>query len=263
MQEKLRTIIIDDEKEAREGLKAILQKEGGIEVVALCKNGLEAIQQIHTKKPDLVFLDIQMPEINGFEVLNSIAKEYRPMVAFVTAYDQFALKAFQHHAVDYILKPITPQKIHDFLSHLQQIQKVTKPQIDNLLQSTLEEKDNVFLQSQPELSRRKIIFKSMGKIHFLGFDSIIRIDAEGVYLNIITSQNSFLVRDSLKKMENSLPTTDFLRVNKSHLVNLNAILEAEPYFNGEYFLKMSNGSKVKVSRSFSKQFSKWLEKGVL
>jgi two-component system LytT family response regulator len=202
---EIKVIIVDDEKEAREGIAMLLEKDPEISIVALCKNGLEAIKAVQEQQPELIFLDIQMPTINGFEVLSTLSETNLPEVIFVTAYEQYLLKAFENHAVDYLLKPFTDDRL---------------------------------------------IIKADGKIYFVPLQDIIWIQAYDYYVRVHVNARFYLIRESLKKMEQLLPDEIFLRVHKSSIINLHHVKEIELYFTNEFIAKMSNGEKIKTSRNY-------------
>lgn len=264
----IKTIIIDDEEEAREGVRVLLERDPEVELVAMCKHGLEAINAIYEHQPHLVFLDIQMPEINGFEVLNSIRPEAMPAVIFVTAYDQYAIRAFEVHAIDYLLKPFTDERFYRALTFAKQHihQKNLNPKLNALLQQY--QKENTQAQGdyliQERASNRpssnRLVIKSSGKIYFIQLEDIRWIEAYDYYIKIHIEGRFYLVRESMKRMVQKLPENQFARIHKSSIVNLNQIVELEPYFNGEYIVHLQSGEKLKLSRNFKKNLlGRWEE----
>lgn len=259
---KITTLIIDDEKEAREGVRMLVERSEDNDILGLCKNGLEAIQQIDKLKPDLIFLDIQMPEINGFDVLNSISPEHLPLVVFVTAYDQYALKAFELHAVDYLLKPFSDERFFKALHYAnQQIRQVTGKPLDSRLNSLLTsylnergsgEEDALIHEPKSKLAHltNRLVIKSSGKILFLSLDEVIWIEAYDYYVKVHIKGKYYLLRESMKNMESRLPGEQFVRIHKSSIININYLKELEPSFNGEYAVHLTTGEKLKLSRSY-------------
>lgn len=255
-------IVVDDEKKARDGLSMLLSKDPEIDLVAVCKNGMEAITQINSLKPQLLLLDIQMPEINGFEVLSSIDPDKMLAIVFTTAYDQYALKAFEIHAIDYLLKPFTDERFFEALAHAKHhILHASLQQIHLNLNSLLKgyqteqaapENDRLISaesrQTAPFLER--LVIKSSGKVYFLRFDEIIWIEACDYFVKIHTSDKTHMVRESLKTMENRLPESSFLRIHRSHMINSQMIRTLEPFFNGDFFITLSNGKTLKGSRNY-------------
>ena len=260
--ENISVVIIDDEKEAREGVEILLQKTKEIEIKALCKNGLEAIKAIQEHKPELIFLDIQMPAINGFEVLNTLSNEILPEVIFVTAYDQYSLEAFEKHAVDYLLKPFTDTRFFAALEHAKrriyekrksnQYQKVKQllEDYEKNLEAKGEQKLINEQQDDKNIVNNRLVIKADGKIYFVPLNDIIWVQAYDYYVKIHIKSRFYLIRESLKKMEQILPNNRFIRVHKSSIINIDHIVEMEPHFNNEFMAKMSNGEAIKTSRSF-------------
>jgi len=261
--DKISVVIVDDEKEAREGIEILLQKDSNIEVKALCKNGLEAIKTIQKVKPELIFLDIQMPSINGFEVLNTLDEKILPEVIFVTAYDQYSLKAFENHAVDYLLKPFTDERFFNALSFAKKRIFANRKSnnfsgLQNLLQTYQKEKNQQSEQKlidesnnyPQKIINNRLVIKADGKIYFVPLNDIIWVQAYDYYVKIHIKARFYLIRERLKTMEQLLPNENFIRVHKSSIVNINHVIELEPHFNNEYMAKMSNGIAIKTSRSY-------------
>ena len=256
---KVKIVVVDDEEEAREGVKQLLESDTEIELLSVCKNGLEAIQDINQLKPDLVFIDIQMPEVNGFDVLNNIRIKPFPMVIFITAYDQYALKAFEIHAVDYLLKPFTDERFFKALNYAKtQVRESSIENIESKLSSILTsyQQDQGGSESNRLINENtgsgRMTIKSSGKIYFVPLDEIRWVEAFDYYIKIHVKDKFYLVRESMKKMEQKLPGEKFMRIHKSSIVNLEFINELEPHFNGEYLLRLIDGQQLKVSRSYRK-----------
>lgn len=258
---KLTCAIIDDEEEARMGLSLLLQQDEDVKLVAICSDGIDAIKQLNSAQPDLLFLDIQMPGANGFEVLNSIS--YQPTgVIFVTAYDQFALKAFEVHALDYLLKPFSDDRFFEALEHAKQkivssgkaqTPGVLKGQIESILK---EQKPNdQFLDTE---ENDKLIVKADGRLNFVSFDDIIWVEAYDYYVKIHMTSDTLLVRESMKKLFSRL-SHNFVRVHRSSIVNIDFVKLIEPQPNNEQKLTLSNGDVVKVSRSYKSDLSRVIE----
>lgn len=259
---KIRVIIVDDEHEAREGIQFLLDNLAEIEVLGVCKNGIDAIELINSLEPDLVLLDIQMPGVNGFEVLNSIKIQPLPGVIFITAYDEFALKAFEVHALDYLLKPFTDRRFNEAMSRAKSFIKKQKmgngdSALKNLMVTVEPQyinKENNQMLEVPSESKKvfndRLIIKADGKIHFVPLKDIVWVQAFDYYVKVHVANQFYLVRDSLKKMESNLPETDFIRIHKSSIVNINYIKELVPHFNNEFIVNLSNGEKIKTSRNY-------------
>ena len=252
---RIRSIIVDDELEAREGIQLLLKDDEDIDVIGLCKNGIEAIDMINDHQIDLAFLDIQMPVINGFEVVNSISKERLPHIIFITAYDQFALQAFEIHAVDYILKPFTDARFYDSLERAKQLINQKKIQEENeRLKSVADQLSNQDMSHDPSVllseTGKRLIIKEKGKIIFVPYKDIIWLEAYDYYIKIHVANTFYLVRESMKNMENKLSSDQFLRIHKSTIINRGCIQEITSGKNAEYYIKLNDQTELKVSRSY-------------
>ena len=258
---KIRVIVVDDEAEARQGIRQLLANDQDVELLSVCRNGLEAIQEINASAPDLVFMDIQMPEINGFDVLNSIKLDPFPMIIFITAYDQYALKAFEIHAIDYLLKPFTNDRFYRSLEYAkQQIRESgdeAHQKINSILKGYANDADPDRLIHENH-SQNRIVIKSSGKIYFVPLDEIRWIEAFDYYIKIHVKDQFYLVRETMKKMETKLPADRFVRIHKSAIINMDFLSELEPHFNGEFLIKLRNGKALKVSRSYRKNLDVFL-----
>ena len=242
----IRTIIADDEIEAREGLEFLLQKEAEFEVIRMCKNGNDAVESIDLLKPDLVFLDIQMPEKNGFEVLESLSQNNPlPLIVFITAYDEFALHAFKVHAVDYLQKPFTDERFLDCLNHVKSQIKLRVNKIDHLMEYIRED-------GLRQDDTQQLIIKSSGKIFFLNYQEIIWIEGFDYYIKIHTSDHFYLVRNSLSRIVNQLPR-QFIRIHNSSIINKGHLKMMEPLSRGNYQVKMANGVELVLSKKYKDQ----------
>jgi len=263
---KIRVIVVDDEEEAREGIKQLLLEDEEVELLSVCKNGLEAIHEINMTEPDLVFMDIQMPEINGFDVLNSIAIKPFPMIIFITAFDQYALKAFEIHAIDYLLKPFTNERFFKSLEFAkEQIKEESSDSVNQKLASILQNyvHDNTNHDSDrlinESIGNNRMIIKSSGKIYFVPLDEIRWVEAFDYYVKIHVDEKYYLVRESMKAMESKLPSGRFIRIHKSTIINMDYLTELEPHFNGEFIVKLQDGKALKVSRSYRKNLDAYLK----
>ncbi|MEQ9424290.1 MAG: LytTR family DNA-binding domain-containing protein [Cyclobacteriaceae bacterium] len=257
--EKIRTVIVDDEEEAREGLKLLIDKLDDYEIVAVAKNGVEAIEAINKLSPHLILLDIQMPEINGFDVLDNLSLEPTPEVIFVTAYDQFALDAFEHHAIDYLLKPFSNARLISALNHAKdQIdQRIINEKLERLLTDYKKEKgidknDRIIDENEETEQRNgRLVVKSMGKIHLLDYDEIEWVEAYDYYIKIHVEGRYHLVRESMKNMEKRLPESLFKRIHKSSIINTRLVKELKPKQNGDYLVTLRNGQELRLSRNYN------------
>jgi two-component system LytT family response regulator len=251
--------LVDDEKLASQGLELRLQPFEDIEIVATCHNGREAIRKIKTLKPDLVFLDIQMPGFDGFSVVQGVMDIDPPLFVFVTAYSEHAIKAFEAQAIDYLMKPVEPERLADTMDRVRSrlSDKRTSEELDRL-RTVINEvapnaADNLVSLDDDLASTRfeKLInVKDRGQIFRVDVASIERIDAAGDYMCIYTADNSLILRETMKDLEKRLDPRTFQRVHRSTIVNLDQVRQVKPHTNGECFLVLESGAQVKVSRSY-------------
>ncbi len=240
----LRTLIVDDEPLARERLHKLLKAEPDIEILGECANGWEALAAIEKQKPDLVFLDVQMPEMDGLEVLAELGDGPLPAVIFCTAYDRFALKAFELHALDYLLKPFDLRRFQKALQRArEQIKLKHTGDLSQRLSSLLAE-----LKSEPKHQDRLAI-KTGDRVLLLRVDEIDWIEAADNYVELHVGTESHLLRETLTALEARLAPDKFLRINRSTIVNLERIKELQPLFHGEYAVLLRNGTRLTLSRS--------------
>ena len=253
----LRVLIVDDEFLARRNLFSLLEKIDDVQIVGDCRSGVEAVDLIGRLKPDLVFLDVQMPEMNGFQVLESLDPDELPEIIFVTAYDQFALKAFEVHAVDYLLKPFSDERFAKALERARlQIaeEKATdaKQQLMSLLKSWRGDEQT----SHPVNNR--LLIREQGKISFVPIDEIDWIEAADQYVTLHSDTKTYLIRESMQDLEERLPVGRFFRIHRSFLVNLESVKELQIDKQGEYHAVLNDGSILKVSRSRRTEFEEAL-----
>ncbi|WP_033924829.1 LytR/AlgR family response regulator transcription factor [Sphingomonas sp. 35-24ZXX] len=257
----IRTILIDDEKLAIQGMQLRLEKFEDIEIIDTCLNGREAIRKIKTLKPDLIFLDIQMPGFDGFSVVQGIMDIEPPLVVFCTAYSEHAIKAFEAQAVDYLLKPVEDVRLADAIDRIRERIRDKKGREEavklmNVLNEVapdavealdLGEEDEGAASNRYE---KLINIKDRGQIFRVDVDTIERIDAAGDYMCIYTGDNSLILRETMKDLEKRLDPRNFQRVHRSTIVNLGLVRQVKPHTNGECFLVLESGAQVKVSRSY-------------
>lgn len=247
---RIRTLIVDDERLARERLLSLLEGDPDIEVIGECTSGKEAIAAIKTESPDLVFLDVQMPEGDGFEVLESIDFHSMPIVVFVTAYDQYAIRAFDVHALDYLLKPFDQNRFERALIRAKsEVVLRNNTNVNQKLLSMLEHIES----HKKNLDR--ILVKSSGKVFFLKFDEIDWVESAGNYVKLHVGTESHLLRETMSEMERKLGNDKFVRIHRTVIVNLDRIKELQPWFNGEYIVILNNGIKLTASRGYKKKLS--------
>lgn len=247
---RIKCIIIDDEPEAREGLQFLLKEDSEINIIDSCANGLDAIESINRLKPDLILLDIQMPGANGFEVIQNLIRPL-PEVIFITAYDQFALKAFEVHALDYLLKPFNDERFYAAVNHAKLQLRKSPPQEDiNTIKLANDATKNQKPNSSAMLtSTGKLALKSDGKIHFIDRTKVSWVEAYDYYIKVHLEDKFILVRESMKNILNLLGEP-FLRVHKSAIVNTELIRALDPLPNSELEIELEDGKKIKASRSY-------------
>ncbi|OUS27162.1 DNA-binding response regulator [Thalassotalea sp. 42_200_T64] len=264
MTKKLKTIIVDDEPLARKGLAVRLTAFDDVDVVGLCATGREAIAQIKLQQPDLVFLDIQMPEINGFQVVQALEgmQQQMPLIVFVTAFDQYAIKAFDIHALDYLLKPVDHDRLGSALrkvkytlaqakdtAHKEKLVKLVSEVTGNDCEQILAELANNAPVSISQYSD-VLAIKDVGETTLVPTKDILCIDAAGDYMCVHTHDSTHILRKTMKDLEQLLDPKMFLRIHRSTIVNKGYIDKFGNHINGEYYLILTNNKEMKVSRSY-------------
>ncbi len=254
----IRTILVDDEKLAIQGLQLRLEPFEDVEIIDTCQNGREAIRAIKTQKPDLVFLDIQMPGFDGFSVVQGVMEIDPPLFVFVTAFQEHAIRAFEANAVNYLMKPVDEDKLADTIERVRQRlaeKKSTEEaeKLKNVLSEVAPEAAETLAGEDTEAASRfeKLInVKDRGQIFRVEVETIEHIEAAGDYMCIYTGDNSLILRETMKDLERRLDPRKFQRVHRSTIVNLDQVRQVKPHTNGECFLVLDSGAEVKVSRSY-------------
>ncbi len=249
-QPKIRTLIVDDEELGRDRLQSLLAMQPDVEIIGVCVDGQSAVETIEREQPDLVFLDVQMPGMDGFEVVDNLDTTRMPAVVFVTAHDGHAIRAFEIHALDFLLKPFDQTRFEKALERARgQIQRANGSVIDSRLVSLLEE-----LHQERKYPERLIV-KSSGRVFFIRTEELDWVEASGNYVKIHTASDAHLLRESMKNMETKLDPKTFVRIHRSAIVNIDRIKELEPWFHGEYVVIMRDGTRLTASRVFSDRLS--------
>lgn len=250
MNQKIRAVIIEDEEPARQLLKTFLQSFEQIDLVGECSDGFSGLKTINDMQPDLVFLDIQMPRLTGFELLELL--DDLPEIVFTTAYDEYALKAFELNAVDYLMKPFSKQRLS------QAIDKVTER---FKLKSNSREKLGKLVEQMQHKSRplERVVVKSGSKIHIIPVQDIEQVEAQDDYVMLHTSQGRFMKKETMSTMEQNLPEEHFIRIHRSNIVNVSQIQRIEQYGKESYVLILKNGNQVNVSKSRIKDLKRELD----
>lgn len=253
----IRTILVDDEKLAIQGLALRLEAFPDVEIIDTCSNGREAIRKIKTEKPDLVFLDIQMPGFDGFSVVKGVMEIEPPLFVFVTAYQEHAVRAFEANAVNYLMKPVDADRLADTLDRVRT--RLTEKRsadeaekLKNVLAEVAPDAMSEMPDDEESVGRyeKLINVKDRGQIFRVDVDSIEHIEAAGDYMCIYTGDNSLILRETMKDLERRLDPRLFQRVHRSTIVNLDKVRQVKPHTNGECFLVLESGAQVKVSRSY-------------
>lgn len=250
----LRVIIAEDEPHARDVLKVYLSDIAETTLVAECTNGRETVEAIRMERPDLLFLDIQMPDLDGFGVLRELGREQMPAVVFVTAYDQFAVKAFEAQALDYLLKPFSKERFLDALS------RVRKVIMGNSL-ATMNERIMAFVEGEEKKSgarAQRFVVKENGKIVLVPYANVDWIKAAGDYAELHVGTGKHLLNESMARLEEILEGHTFLRIHRSIIVNTDRIKEIEPRGSGDFSIRLSTGKQLKLSRNYRKALETFL-----
>lgn len=250
---KIRALIIDDERPARARLRQLLRDEADVQVVGECANGRQAIAAIRKERPEVVFLDVQMPRLSGFDVCAALTADELPLVIFATAYDQYALKAFDVHAIDYLLKPIDLERLQRALGHVRgQLSRAGESGSKGRLEALLED-----LYSRERRADR-LAFRIDGRVVLLRPEEIHRIEADGNYVRVHTNGGVHHVRETMQWFEQQMPAKQFLRINRSMILNLDRIKELQPLFYGDYAVVLLDGTRLTLSRNYRDRLEKLL-----
>lgn len=251
----IRVMIVDDEPIACRRVQRLLKTEPDVEIVKVASNGRDAIENIQKLNPDLVFLDIQMPGMDGFEVLKSLDPENLPQIVFVTAYDRYAIRAFDVHALDYLLKPFDEDRFKEALERAKsQVMKDRSKILNRGLLSLLQE-----IKPATKYLERLVV-KTSGRVFFLKTEEIDWIEAQGKYVNIHVRKEAHLVREGMNSLESSLNPRKFVRIHKSSIVNIDQIAQLQPWFHGDYRVILRDGTVLTLSRRFRQNLDQLLGK---
>jgi two-component system LytT family response regulator len=252
--EEIRVIIVDDEPLAREGLRMRLESEKDLKVIGECSNGREAISAIERERPDLVFLDVQMPHLGGFDVVKALSPGRMPYVIFVTAYDEYALRAFEVHALDYLLKPVDSDRFKSAIERVRsQIRAASIETINERLRHLVAD----IGAEKKHLER--VAIKSNGRVLLLATDEIDWIEAADNYVKLHAGRDSHLLHATMNSLESKLDPRLFLRIHRSTIVNISRIRELHPMFHGEYRVVLKNGAELTSGRSYKGRLQQLIE----
>ncbi|MFO1500500.1 MAG: LytTR family DNA-binding domain-containing protein [Verrucomicrobiota bacterium] len=255
---KIRTLIVDDEPLARERLRKLLEAETDIEVIGESADGKAALEEANQARPDLIFLDVQMPELDGFGVIAGLAADPLPAIIFVTAYDQFALRAFEVHALDYLLKPFDRERFQKSLERARTL--VQQRQTGDLSQKL----SSLITDLKPEKTEPKYLdrlaIKMEGRVLFFKTDDIDWIEAADNYVSVHVGGEEHLHRETMASLETKLPPNRFLRISRSTIVNVERIKEMQPMFHGDYVVILKDGTRLGLSRNYRDKLNQLLGK---
>jgi two-component system LytT family response regulator len=249
----IRTLIVDDEPLARKRIALLLENESDIKIVGQCGDGKSAARAIKSKTPDLVFLDIQLPEMDGFEIIESIPASRLPLIIFVTAYDQFALKAFKVHAVDYLLKPVDDERLAEALDHVRNQMHFRDQGHRTRLAELLHDLDSHRGRSN------RIVLKSDGEVLCLKPSEIDWVESAGNYVCFHVGSVTHIFRETMTEVEQRLRDHSFLRIHRSAIVNFDRIKKLKPLLYGDYSVELRDGTKLTMSRSYREIVLKQIE----
>jgi two-component system LytT family response regulator len=247
----IRVLIVDDEPIARRGVRQQLRNEADVEVIGECGDGAAAIEAITELAPDLVFLDIQMPEVGGFDVVEAIGVARMPAVVFVTAYDEHALRAFDVHAVDYVLKPIDKDRFRTAVERARQRMAKGPEPLDRRIAAALGD-----LGRPPQEYAKRLAIKGDGRVILVDVADVDRIEAAGNYVEVHSGARHHLVRETMASLESRLDPERFVRVSRSSIVNADRVRELQPMFSGDFVVVLRDGTKVAGSRRFRAAFDR-------
>jgi two-component system LytT family response regulator len=256
---RIRTLIADDEPAARDAIRSLLADDADIDIVGDCADGRSALETVRASRPDLMFLDVQMPGMDGISVLRALDPAELPVVVFITAHDRYAVNAFEVHAVDYLLKPFDDRRFHQALAIAKE--RVRQGRIGALRQELID-----LLGAPAEAPAaaldggylKRLVIKSGGRVTLLGVADIDWIEADGDYVKVHAGRAWHLLRETMKHIEGQFDPAQFVRIHRSTIVNVERIKELQPYFKGEYVVKLHDGTSLKLSRGFRPHLEKAL-----
>ena len=272
MSKKIRTIIVDDEIPGRNALSAMLNPDPDIEIIAECRNGLEAITQIRRHAPDLVFLDVQMPGADGFQVIEEIGVELMPVTVFVTAYDHHAIRAFSVRALDYLLKPFDHERFDSAL--LRAKNQVRQQSLGSMSGKLLELLNDLYADQKPAIQPKdakatfdhiepkqseRLLIKSAGRIYFIKTEEVDWIEAMSEYVKLHVGNKTHLMRETMQNLHAKLDPKKFLRIHRSTIVNIERIKDLQPLFKGEHVVTLESGTRLKSSRGYRNSLQKLID----
>jgi two-component system, LytTR family, response regulator len=254
----IRVLIVDDEPAARNGIRQLLKHDPEVVVVGEARNGREAVRALENNGIDVVFLDVQMPELDGFGVVSAVGAQQMPTIVFVTAYDRHALHAFEVHALDYLLKPFTDDRFHDALARAKaSIRQGRLGDLSGRLAALLKE-SGVAPAAPPGSYLKRLAIRGGGRVTLLPVRDIDWLEAERDYVRVHAGKNAHVIRETMKNIEDQLDPGRFVRIHRSTIVNIERVKELQPMFKGEYVVVLHDGTELKLSRGYRDHFEAML-----
>lgn len=253
----IRTVIADDEGLARKKSRLLLAGESGVDVVAECENGKQTVAAVQAHKPDLLLLDVQMPDLDGFQVLDKIPADQMPVIIFTTAYDHYAIRAFETHALDYLLKPFNQERLHRAIGRVKD--ELLKSHEQSLKARILDLLSEAKPKSQ---QRRRLVIRTAGRVVFLDLTEVDWIEAAANYVRLHVGKDSFLLREGIGHISAKLDPERFVRIHRSSIVNVSRIRELQPCDSGEYIAVLKDGKELSCSRGCRPQLLRLIEGGL-
>jgi two-component system LytT family response regulator len=255
----VRAIIADDERLARKKLRILLDSEPEVQVVAECEDGRQTVSAIHAHLPDLLLLDIQMPDLDGFQVLGEISPAQMPVVIFTSAYDQYAIRAFEAHALDYLLKPFDQERLHHAIERARsELRKSGDREITHRILDLLSRvRSEVPSGSEPD---GRLVIKAKGRVIFLNLDEIDWVEAAANYVRLNVGKESYLFREAISRTSERLNPNHFIRIHRSTIVNVRKIKELIPVNSGEYIVVLKTGKELSCSRGYRAALQRVIDK---
>jgi two-component system LytT family response regulator len=243
----IKAIVVDDEPLARQSLILTLQDLGGVQVIGECENGFEAVKSIRKLKPDLVFLDIQMPKLSGFDVIELMENDMPPVI-FVTAYDEYALKAFEANAVDYLMKPVNPARLKSAMQKIPQAGPANNLAVQEMMER----------RSAESIMLQRLLIREGSEVYILEYQEIEFVQAQGDYMLIHANGKDYLKGDTMDQLQKRLPAEQFKRVHRSYLINIDCLKKIEPYSRDDKMAILKSGKEIPISRSGYQELKKIL-----
>ncbi len=256
----IRVVIADDERLARQKIRTLLVSEPNISVVAECQDGRQTVSAINCFRPDLLLLDIQMPDLDGFQVLNEIPAQELPAVIFTSAYDQYAIRAFEAHALDYLLKPFDRERLHNAIQRARA--DLFKSENGDITHKLLELLSHIKSGTSAAAadSQNRLVIRAKGRVIFLDLEEIDWVEAAANYVRLNVGKESYLLRETISRTSERLDPNDFIRIHRSTIVNVRKIKELIPVNSGEYVVVLKSGKELSCSRGYRALLQRIIEK---